>query len=81
MYPVPPGMESCHITVLDGYSAEGHIPVEAIEKLLMENPDIDGLVMPGMPPGSPGMPGPQVEDFVIYAVKDGKTSKFMTIGK
>ncbi|MEE8414533.1 MAG: DUF411 domain-containing protein [Dehalococcoidales bacterium] len=81
MYTVPPGMESCHITVLDDYYLEGHIPVEAIEKLLEENPDIDGLVMPGMPSGSHGMPGPQTEDFVIYAIKDGQSSEFMTIRK
>ena len=46
-----------------------------------ENPDIDGIVLPGMPDGSPGMPGQQTEDFVIYAIKDGKSSEFMTIGK
>ena len=81
LFPVPPGMESCHITVLGDYYLEGHIQVEVIEKLLMENPDIDGLVMPGMPDGSPGMPGPQTENFVIYAIKDGETSEFMTIEK
>ena len=74
-------MEACHITVLEDYTAEGHIPVEAIEKLLTENPDIDGIVLPGMPDGSPGMPGQQTEDLVIYAIKDGKSSEFMTIGK
>lgn len=77
----PPGMRSCHITVMEGYITEGHIPVEAIEKLLAENPDIDGIVLPGMPSGSPGMPGQQTEDFVIYAIKDGKSSEFLTIGK
>lgn len=81
MNPVPPGMEACHITVLENYATEGHIPAEVIEKLLTENPDIDGLVMPGMPAGSPGMPGQQTEDFVIYAIKDGKASEFMTIAK
>ncbi len=81
MYPVPPGMESCHIIVMEDYTTEGHILIEAIETLLAEKPDIDGLVMPGMPAGSPGMPGPQTEDFVIYAIKDGKISEFMTIAK
>jgi len=79
--PVPAGMESCHITVLKNYTAEGHIPVNVIGELLSENPDIDGLVMPGMPAGSPGMPGPQTEDFVIYAIKDGVPTEFMTIDK
>ncbi|MEE8418926.1 MAG: DUF411 domain-containing protein [Dehalococcoidales bacterium] len=81
MYPVPPGMESCHIIVMENYTTEGHIPIEAIEKLLAENPDIDGLVMPGMPAGSPGMDGSQTEDFVVYAIKDGKITEFMTISK
>ncbi|MFU0504684.1 DUF411 domain-containing protein [Pseudaminobacter sp. NGMCC 1.201702] len=28
---------------------KGHVPLEAIEKLLAERPDISGLAAPGMP--------------------------------
>lgn len=78
-YPVPAGMESCHIIEMGDYTTEGHIPFPAIDKLLAEQPDIDSLVMPGMPPGSPGMDGVQAEPFVVYAIKDGKISEFITI--
>lgn len=67
---VPTSLESCHTTVIDGYTVEGHIPAEAIAKLLKERPNIKGIAMPGMPSGSPGMPGPK-EKFTIYEL-DGK---------
>jgi hypothetical protein len=79
-YGVPSGLESCHITVVGNYFVEGHIPLEAIDKLLSEKPDIAGIAMPDMPSGSPGMPGRKYGDFVIYAVEhDGSYSEFMRI--
>lgn len=79
-YGIPKNLESCHTTIIDGYFVEGHIPLEAVEKLLKERPDITGIAMPGMPTGSPGMPGTKNGDFVIYAVnKNGSYSEFMRI--
>jgi hypothetical protein len=72
-------MESCHTTVIDGYFVEGHVPFEAIEKLLAERPDIDGIALPDMPAGSPGMPGRKSGPFDIYQVKDGQYSLFVSI--
>lgn len=40
---------------MDGYLIEGHVPAKDIERLLTERPDIEGLAVPGMPIGSPGM--------------------------
>ncbi|NJP05919.1 MAG: DUF411 domain-containing protein [Chloroflexaceae bacterium] len=54
-YHVPPDMGSCHTALIDGYVIEGHVPVEDIERLLSERPDVLGIAVPGMPPGSPGM--------------------------
>ncbi|MEX0934894.1 MAG: DUF411 domain-containing protein [Candidatus Paceibacterota bacterium] len=65
---IPSSVESCHTTEVAGYIIEGHVPEEAIQKLLVEQPDIKGIGMGGMPSGSPGMPGPQTEDFVIYEI-------------
>ena len=65
---VPYELESCHTSEIAGYVVEGHVPNEAIEKLLSEKPDIKGIGMAGMPSGSPGMPGPKTEDFVIYEI-------------
>lgn len=77
---VPSSLSSCHTTVIGDYFVEGHVPLEAIEKLLKEKPDIKGIAMPGMPSGSPGMPGSKQSDFKIYSVnKDDSYSEFMRI--
>ena len=76
---IPSSMESCHTMIIGDYFVEGHVPTEAIDKLLLEQPDIDGIALPGMPSGSPGMPGKKQGDFVIYAVKGGQISEFMRI--
>ncbi len=79
-YGVPLELQSCHTTIVGDYFVEGHIPLEAVEKLLKEDPDIKGIAMPGMPSGSPGMPGQKYGDFIIYAVNhDGSYSEFMRI--
>ena len=76
-YKIPKTLESCHTTIIGDYFVEGHIPLEAIEKLLKEKPEIRGIAMPGMPSGSPGMPGVKSE-FVIYKVNfDGSYDEFM----
>ena len=77
---VPMEMESCHTTMIGGYFVEGHVPLEAIAKLLTEKPDIAGIAMPGMPTGSPGMPGSKQGPFTVYAVsEDGTFKEFMTL--
>ena len=76
---IPLEMQSCHTTILGKYFIEGHVPIEAINKLLKEQPDIDGIALPGMPIGTPGMPGKKEEPYIIYQLVDGKSSVFMTI--
>jgi len=78
---VPYELESCHTMEIAGYVVEGHVPEEAIRKLLTEKPDIKGIGMAGMPSGSPGMPGAKVSDFVIYEITlDGaRGNVFMTL--
>ena len=78
-YNIPLEMQSCHTTILGKYFIEGHVPIEAINKLLKDQPDIDGIALPGMPIGTPGMPGEKEEPYVIYQLVDGKSSVFMTI--
>ena len=78
-YNIPLEMQSCHTTIIGKYFIEGHVPLEAVNKLLKEQPDIDGIALPGMPIGTPGMPGDKDEPYVIYQLKDGKFSVFMTI--
>ena len=78
-YNIPLEMQSCHTSILGKYFIEGHVPLEAINKLLKEQPDIDGIALPGMPIGTPGMPGEKEEPYVIYQLVDGKSPVFMTI--
>jgi hypothetical protein len=54
------------------YFIEGHIPIEAIQKLLTEKPEINGIVLSQMPSGSPGMPGFKLSPFKIHSVKNGQ---------
>ena len=77
---IPYQMQSCHTTQIGDYFVEGHVPVEAIEKLMAEKPDIKGIALPGMPSGSPGMLGSKTAKWTIYAVNhDGSSYEFMTI--
>lgn len=76
---IPHNMQSCHTTVIGDYFIEGHVPIEAVQKLLEERPAIDGIALPGMPGGSPGMPGVKREPFVIYQITGGVPSEYMSI--
>lgn len=53
---VPTELRSCHTARIGGYVIEGHVPVEAIAKVLADKPKgVEGIAVPGMPPGAPGM--------------------------
>lgn len=79
-YGIPKEVESCHTLDVGPYFIEGDVPREAIGKLAEERPDIAGIALPEMPPGSPGMPGEQTEEFTIYAVASDKTyTEFMRL--
>ena len=52
---VPDEVQGCHTAAVGGYAIEGHVPPEAIDKLLSERPKIRGIAVPGMPMGSVGM--------------------------
>jgi hypothetical protein len=54
---VPIEATSCHSALIDGYVIEGHVPVEAIDRLLTDQPDAVGIAVPSMPSDSPGMGG------------------------
>jgi hypothetical protein len=73
---LPDATWSCHTAVIDGYVVEGHVPMAAIEDLLAQRPAIDGIALPGMPAGSPGMPGTQDAPFQVLAVEDGTATLF-----
>lgn len=76
---IPEEMWSCHTSLVGDYYVEGHVPVEAVRKLLEDQPDIDGISLPGMPQGSPGMSGQKSEPWVIYSISGDSIEEFVTI--
>lgn len=76
---VPYGKGSCHTAEIGGYFVEGHVPAEDIKRLLSQRPDAKGLVLPGMPMGSPGMemPDGRTQPYTVGLVgRDGMTTAF-----
>ncbi|MEI2298208.1 DUF411 domain-containing protein [Ensifer sp. MJa1] len=67
-FAVPADMEGCHTAFVDGYVIEGHVPLEAVKKLLAEKPDIAGITVPGMPAGSLGMGNDPKASYDVYTI-------------
>ncbi len=76
---IPSEMTSCHVSMIDGYFVEGHVPAEIIAKLLDEKPNIDGIALPGMPDGTPGMPGIKNEKWIVYGFLNGEAFEYITL--
>lgn len=78
-YGVPERLWSCHTAVVDGFTIEGHVPADLIQKLLADRPAITGLSVPGMPNGAPGMDGPTKDRYdVISFARTGETEVYAT---
>ncbi len=76
---VPANLASCHTALVNGFIVEGHIPADAVRRLLKERPAVAGIAVPGMPAGSPGMevPGGYKQPYAIVAFdKGGRQSVF-----
>jgi len=73
---VPASVQSCHTSLVDGYVVEGHVPADMLRRLLEDRPQIDVIALPGMPAGSPGMPGEKRGLWKFYGVKDGRISLY-----
>ena len=77
---IPADLQGCHTAFIGDYVVDGHVPVEAVRKLLAEHPAIKGIALPGMPEGSPGMYGEKAGPFTIYAIgENGASSVFLTV--
>lgn len=80
---IPADLQGCHTAVVAGYFLEGHVPLEAVRKLLGEEPAIAGLAVPGMPSGSLGMgddPNAAYDVFAVAKTAGEKPALFMTMG-
>jgi len=78
-YNINPEQQSCHTITYNNYFIEGHVPMEAVLKLIKTQPDVDGIGLPRMPSGTPGMPGPKYAPYKVFQMKDGRVDSFMTI--
>lgn len=75
---VPQDLWSCHTASIGDYVLEGHVPVEAIDKLFAERPKVSGIASPGMPLGSPGMNGPKEPNVIVTFGGDVPSAIFGT---
>lgn len=74
---IPSDMGACHTALVNGYVVEGHVPAEDVKRMLREQPDAAGLVVPGMPASSPGMNTAFNEPFKVFLLKeDGSTEVY-----
>ena len=80
---VPANLWSCHTAEVAGYTVEGHVPFDAIRKLLDERPRIEGISVPGMPAGSPGMgTDPEARfDVIAFGGAAGEGEVFFRAGR
>lgn len=81
---VPYAKGSCHTAEVDGYVVEGHVPADDVKRLLKERPEAKGLVLPGMPLGSPGMESPdgRVQPYTVELIEmNGTTRPFAHHGR
>jgi len=71
---VPKQGIGCHLAEIDGYVVSGLVPIEIIERLVSERPDITGITLPGMPANAPGMAPAKTGTLKTYAFgKSGVT--------
>ena len=79
-YQIPNNLRSCHSAQIANYTIEGHVPIESITKLFREKPTINGISVPGMPLGSPGMEM-HSHDSHSHNLENYKVFSFSKIGK
>lgn len=80
---IPREKDACHTGIIEGYFIEGHVPAEDIKRLIRTKPDAKGLVVTGMPIGSPGMEqGKSIQPYdVLLMDRAGKWTVFAHHGK
>lgn len=69
---LPPGFEATHHAVVEGLFIEGYVPARDIHRALKSprRDSIRGLVLPGAPPGAPGIDAALKQPFVVFAVDE-----------
>lgn len=78
-YGIPDEAVGCHTSTVDGYIVEGHVPIEAIERVLSERPELDGISVVGMPANAPGMGEPNGQPLEILSFGNGRVGDYMSV--
>ena len=78
-YGIPDDLAPCHISLIGGYVVGSHIPIEVVNRLLSEKPQIVGITLPGMPEGTPGMPGNKPGRLDIYEIGSNPPKVYATV--
>ncbi|HKS56551.1 MAG TPA: DUF411 domain-containing protein [Steroidobacteraceae bacterium] len=70
---VPPRLRGSHTAIVNGLFIEGPVPAEDIHRALKLRAayHIKGIVVLGVPRGSPGMEWALPEPYTVFAVRDG----------
>ena len=80
-FKLPPGFRGLHTAVVDGLYVEGHVPTSDIQ-FVLARPDhrhIKGLVVPGLPPGAPGVDDRLAKSYATYAVYEAGMMRVITL--
>lgn len=64
---VPEKGLGCHLAKVGNYFVSGLVPVEILNRLLKEQPDITGITLPGMPGNAPGMAPEKTGTLRVYS--------------
>jgi hypothetical protein len=73
---VPEQGLGCHLGQIDGYYVSGLVPVEILQRLVTERPEITGITLPGMPANAPGMAPAKTGILKTYAFGEGGISVY-----
>lgn len=78
-YSIPEAAVGCHTSEVEDYIVEGHVPVEAIQRLLAERPEFEGISVTGMPISSPGMGEPNGTPLDVLSFRSGQVNDYMSV--
>ena len=78
-FAIPEGAVGCHTSAIDDYVVAGHVPVEAIQRLISERPELDGISVVGMPINSPGMGEPNGQPLEVLSFRGGRVADYMSV--
>ena len=78
-YGIPEEAVGCHTSVVDGYVVEGHVPVEAINRVRTERPTVDGISVVGMPVSAPGMGEANGRPLDVLSFRNGTVDDYMSV--